>query len=33
LIEIVWPSGDREVLDNVPANKIINIKEGSGIVR
>ena len=32
-IEIVWPSGDREVLDNVPANKIVNIKEGSGIVR
>jgi hypothetical protein len=33
LIEITWPSGDREVLDNVPANKIVNIKEGSGIVR
>ena len=33
LIEILWPSGDREVLDNVSANKIMNIKEGSGIVR
>ena len=26
-IEIVWPSGNREVLDNVPANKIVNVKE------
>jgi hypothetical protein len=33
LIEIFWPSGDREVLNNVPANRIVNIKEGSGIVR
>jgi hypothetical protein len=33
LIEIVWPNGDREVVDNVPANKIVNIKEGSGIVK
>ena len=33
VIEILWPSGDREVLNNVPANKIVNIKEGSGIVR
>ena len=32
-IEIIWPNGDREVLDNVAANKIVNIKEGSGIVR
>jgi hypothetical protein len=32
-IEILWPSGDREVLNNVPANKIVSIKEGSGIVR
>jgi len=32
-IEILWPSGDREVLNNVPANRIVNIKEGSGIVR
>jgi hypothetical protein len=33
VIEIVWPSGDREVLNYVPANRIVNIKEGSGIVR
>jgi enediyne biosynthesis protein E4 len=33
LIEIFWPSGDREVLNNVPANRIVKIKEGSGIVR
>jgi hypothetical protein len=32
-IEILWPSGSREVLENVSANKIVNIKEGSGIVR
>jgi hypothetical protein len=32
-IEILWPSGSREVLDNVPANRIVNVKEGSGIVR
>ena len=28
-IEILWPSGAREVLNNVPANKIMNIKEAS----
>jgi enediyne biosynthesis protein E4 len=32
-IQILWPNGDREVLDNVPANKIVIVKEGSGIVR
>jgi len=32
-IEILWPSGNREVLENVPANKIVTIKEGSGIVK
>jgi hypothetical protein len=32
-IEILWPSGSREVLNNIPANRIVNIKEGSGIVR
>jgi len=26
-IEILWPSGDREVLNDVPANKIMTIKE------
>ncbi len=33
LIEIQWPNGEREVFDNVFANKVVNIKEGSGIVR
>ena len=32
-IEILWPSGAREVLNDVPANKIVTIKEGSGFVR
>ena len=32
-IEILWPNGDREILQNVTANKIVTIKEGSGIVR
>ena len=32
-IEILWPSGEREVLNNVPANRIVNIREGSGIVK
>ena len=32
-IEILWPSGEREVLNDVAANRIVNVKEGSGIVR
>ncbi|HEX6649929.1 MAG TPA: CRTAC1 family protein [Pyrinomonadaceae bacterium] len=28
-IEIVWPNGDREVLNDVPANRFVNIKEGN----
>jgi len=32
-IEILWPNGEREVLNNIPANKIVSIKEGSGIVK
>jgi hypothetical protein len=32
-IEILWPSGEREILSNVSSNRIVNIKEGSGIVR
>jgi len=32
-IEILWPSGAREVLENIPANGIVKIKEGSGIVK
>ena len=33
VIEILWPTGEREVLNNVPANRIVNIREGSGIVK
>jgi hypothetical protein len=32
-IEIRWPSGRMEVIRGVPANRIITIKEGSGIIK
>ena len=31
-LEVQWPSGRTEVFQNVPANQIITVKEGSGIV-
>jgi enediyne biosynthesis protein E4 len=31
-LEVRWPSGRIEILQNVPANQIITIREGSGIV-
>jgi enediyne biosynthesis protein E4 len=31
-LEVRWPSGRTELLQNVPANHIITIREGSGIV-
>ena len=31
-IEVVWPSGRTETVANVPANQIITIEEGRGIV-
>ena len=31
-IEVVWPSGRMEAVANVPANQIITIEEGKGIV-
>ncbi len=31
-VEITWPSGEKETLNNVPANHIYSILEGSGIV-
>ena len=31
-IEIVWPTGGRESLKAVPANQLITVKEGAGIV-
>ena len=30
-IEITWPSGAREVLENIAADQIITVKEGAGI--
>lgn len=32
-IEIRWANGDVETIKNVPANQIVTIKEGSGIVK
>ena len=31
-IEVLWPSGRMEAVANVPANQIITIEEGKGIV-
>jgi hypothetical protein len=31
-IDVVWPSGRMESVANVPANQIITIEEGRGIV-
>ena len=31
-LEIAWPSGAVEKLEKVPANEIITVKEGAGIV-
>ena len=31
-LDVQWPSGRTEVLQNVAANQIVTIKEGSGIV-
>jgi hypothetical protein len=31
-LEVRWPSGRTEVLQNLPANQIITIREGSGLV-
>jgi enediyne biosynthesis protein E4 len=33
LLEIRWPSGLVEKLENVPPNQVVYVKEGSGIVR
>jgi ASPIC and UnbV len=32
-VEIAWPSGKKDVLDNVPADAIYTIVEGKGIVK
>jgi hypothetical protein len=31
-IEVVWPSARKEAMADVPANQIITIEEGKGIV-
>ena len=31
-VEITWPSGTVDRLDNVPANRIVTVREGAGIV-
>jgi enediyne biosynthesis protein E4 len=32
-VDIFWPSGEREALKNVPANQLITVREGVGIVK
>jgi enediyne biosynthesis protein E4 len=31
-LEIVWPSGQKQVLSGVPANQFITVEEGKGII-
>ena len=31
-IEVRWPSGQREVVTDVPANQLVTIREGQGLV-
>jgi hypothetical protein len=33
LIEVRWPNGKTEVIRDVPANHLVFLKEGSGIVK
>jgi hypothetical protein len=33
LVEVSWPSGARDVLRNVPTNRLIVVREGSGIIK
>jgi hypothetical protein len=32
-VEIAWPSGQTDVLENIPANQVIAVREGEGEVR
>jgi enediyne biosynthesis protein E4 len=32
-VEVVWPSGEREVLENIPTRQHILVEEGNGMVR
>ena len=29
-VEIVWPGGRRQVIEEVPANRILRLREGQG---
>jgi hypothetical protein len=31
-LEIVWPSGGREVIQRVAANQLVTVREGTGLV-
>jgi hypothetical protein len=32
-VEILWPSGEKEILQNLASNRLYNVKEGKGVVR
>jgi hypothetical protein len=32
-IEVRWPSGRNEVIENVAANQIVTLREGAGIIK
>jgi hypothetical protein len=32
-VEVAWPSGAKDSLENVKANRIVLIQEGSGLVK
>ena len=32
-LEVRWPSGQVDTLKNIPANQVITVKEGKGIIR
>jgi hypothetical protein len=32
-VEVRWPCGDREAFESIPANHLIVIEEGKGIIR
>jgi hypothetical protein len=31
-IEVEWPSGTKETINNIPANQFLTIEEGKGVV-
>ena len=32
-VEIRWPNGNTEIIKDIPANQIITIKEGAGVIK